>query len=499
MYSPKNLKNYFSRYVPIIIIILSIWIMSLIPFKILSHGYIPKDDALRHAAKAVCGKDWNQILVLRDDIKMDSHVGWHIILRAIYKITKIDTFGLVIFSVASLFILFSITGIMLLRRPEALPAALLVICIANAGLLYRLLLGRPFMVTMSAIFAIGLLWPKLKEKEFFPETFALITLLIAAATWIHCGWYLFILPIACFFAAREWRAGLRITIAFIAGVAIGAVATGHPMMLLRQTIEHLFLAFSNNPLQKMLVTEFQPFGGDVLTITAIVIILMLRGLRGKWDRKVIEDPIFILAVSSWALGFVTTRAWIDLGIPAVILILVREFQDFFEEKMEYFSWNRVALAAICLCVFYLSITNDLGNRWSNMHPTGYLSLEKPEHAKWLPEPGGIFYTDNMDLFYETFYRNPNAPWRYILGFEPALMPKKDFDTYRNIQRMGFACTAFAPWVKKMKPQDRLIILNPPNQKPDIPELEWHNIPDIIWVGRLPRMQNKVSSDQKKHD
>ena len=34
-------------------------------FKIISYGYLPVDDALRHAAKVVSGKDWHEIVVLR--------------------------------------------------------------------------------------------------------------------------------------------------------------------------------------------------------------------------------------------------------------------------------------------------------------------------------------------------------------------------------------------------------------------------------------------------
>ncbi len=48
---------------------------------------MPSDDVMRHVAKAVSGKNWGDILVLRPEITMDSHVGWHTILEFIYKIT----------------------------------------------------------------------------------------------------------------------------------------------------------------------------------------------------------------------------------------------------------------------------------------------------------------------------------------------------------------------------------------------------------------------------
>ena len=481
-----------TKYIPLLVIILTVWIVLLVPFKIISYGYMPLDDALRHAAKAVSEKPWNQILVLRDDIKMDGHVGWHIVLRIIYKLTKWDTFSLVLFSVISLFILFSITGIALLRRPEAWLVALLITCIADMGLLARLFIGRPCIITMSAVLAMGLLWPRLRKKNYSYGAAVTLTLLIALSVWMHGGWYLFALPVACFFLAREWRAGLRITMAVIIGVAAGAVATGHPYLFLKQNLYLLIVKFSNNSMPRMLVSELQPFGGDFPFIIAIALVLMWRALRGAWNIKAIDNPVFMLAASSWMIGFFTARAWLDLGLPAIILWLAQEFQDFFENWMNYFSWKRVVLTVISLGVFYLAITNDSGSRWSNCHPSGYLSLDNPAHAPWLPEPGGILYSDDMGIFYTTFYKNPNASWRYILGYEATFMPKQDLDTFRNIQRNNGLCTCFEPWVKKMRPQDRLIILNPSDKAPEIPGLEWHHIPDVVWSGRLPKEQKKAA-------
>ena len=54
-----------SRYIPSIVWGLILAIILLIPFKIISYGYLPSDDALRHAAKAVSGKTWSEILILR--------------------------------------------------------------------------------------------------------------------------------------------------------------------------------------------------------------------------------------------------------------------------------------------------------------------------------------------------------------------------------------------------------------------------------------------------
>ena len=75
------------RLVVIIVSCLFVLALLLISLRVISYGYIPGDDAMRHAAKAVSGKGWGEILVLRPEITMDSHVGWHKILEFIYQMT----------------------------------------------------------------------------------------------------------------------------------------------------------------------------------------------------------------------------------------------------------------------------------------------------------------------------------------------------------------------------------------------------------------------------
>jgi len=92
----------------------------------------------------------------------------------------------------------------------------------------------------------------------------------------------------------------------------------------------------------------------------------------------------------------------------------------------------------------------------------------------------------MSTFYHTFFKNPNGDWRYILGFEPTFMPAEDLKIYRNIQWNYGETKAYLPWVKKMRPEDRLALLKGPSNKPDLKGLEWHYAAGGIWLGRLPR-------------
>ncbi|MBP8699856.1 MAG: hypothetical protein KBH82_12575, partial [Syntrophorhabdaceae bacterium] len=86
---------------PVLIIVSCIVLAVLIftALRVISYGFIPVDDAMRHAAKAISGKGWGEILVLRPEITMDSHVGWHKILEFIYQMTGCSADQLVVFSI----------------------------------------------------------------------------------------------------------------------------------------------------------------------------------------------------------------------------------------------------------------------------------------------------------------------------------------------------------------------------------------------------------------
>ena len=129
----------------------------------------------------------------------------------------------------------------------------------------------------------------------------------------------------------------------------------------------------------------------------------------------------------------------------------------------------------------------MNERWTKNLTWQFLSVaEHPELAGWLPDPGGILYSADMTVFYQTFFKNPRGDWRYQTAFEPALMPAEDFDTYQKILWNNGDVKAYAPWVQKMKPADRLVIRSTREGRPYIPELEWNYGVSGIWIGRLPR-------------
>jgi hypothetical protein len=485
-HNKSNMLDGIRELIPVTVFCLAIAVIVCMPLRIMSYGFLPPDDAMRHAAKVISGKNWDQILVVRPEFKMDSHPGWHALLGLIHRVSGCDQDGLVSFSVIFLFTLFCIIPIFFLDFPETWLLSLLACIVIAPTLIFRLLLGRPFMFTMAVILTLCFLWPRLKGKKAPYAVMGVLTVLIALSTWIHAGWYLFALPVVCFFMAREWRAGLRFVICTATGIIIGASLTGHPYMFLKQTFIHMMLALGNVSAQRLLVGEFQPFGGEAMLVLFILVMLVWRKLRGKWERSAVDNPIFMLAVTGWALGFIASRFWTDWCMPAAIFWVMAEMNGFFREKIEPASWRRVFLAFALSGALFLAVTADVNSRWTYNLTTEYLSQSDPKQAEWLPAPGGIIYSDEMRVFYQTFFKNPKAPWRYILGFEPAMMPPEDLAILRKIHWNFQSVKAFEPWVRKMRLQDRLIIRGGSNTKPDIPGLEWYYAATDTWIGRLPK-------------
>ena len=66
------------------------------------------------------------------------------------------------------------------------------------------------------------------------------------------------------------------------------------------------------------------------------------------------------------------------------------------------------------------------------------------------------------------------------------MPDEDFQVYHSILWNYGDAKAYEPWVKKMRPADRLVIRGGGGDRPNIPQLEWDYGVSGIWIGRLPQ-------------
>jgi hypothetical protein len=473
------------RYVPLIVYGMAVLAILAIPLQIISHGYLPRDDALRHAAKAVSGKSWPEILVVGDQYKIDYQFGWHLVLTKLHRWFGCDAEALVIIAVVGLFLVLGWSVTAWLRRPEAWLGTLLVMSV-SAGTTGRLFLGRPFLLTMSVLMAILLAWHFSQSARPGWRAVAGLTGLIWAATFVHGVWYLWALPVMAFFLARQYRWAIALTTSWVLGTLLAAVCTGQPGTYLTHAVLVAFKSIGMHDTQRTLVTELQAGNGDFPMLVVLGGIVLLRRLGGHTVRPLSTNPALWLTVIGWVLGFKAVRFWQDWGWPALMVLATTETQAFLQAAMPSQAIKRIPLAGGLALAAFLAISSDSGARWTYNLTWQYLKQDDPELAGWLPESGGILYSSEMTVFYQTFFRNPHAPWRYILGFEATIMPEEDFGTFHSILWNFGDAKAYRPWVRKMRPEDRLAFRSESGSRPPFPEIEWHYAITGLWLGRVPK-------------
>ena len=478
------------RYVPLAAWTIAVLVILMIPLKIISYDYLPGDDALRHAAKAVSGKPWSEILVLSPVYKIDHEFGWNWLLTSLHGWENWEADKLVIFSVVFLFVLINLAGLAWLRRPEAWLAALLAAMVLTFVPM-RFILGRPYLITAAALITVLYLWRTQRGAPPRPAALLVLVAVTAISTFFHGAWYLWVLPVAAFFFAGEFAWGIALGICWMIGVFVGSALTGHPIEYPVQAVQLAFLAVGAHETQRTMASELQPFNGDALTVAVFGGLLIARGLVKLNTVPLARDPVFWLICLCWILGFKVSRFWVDWGWPTLMVFMAWDVQLFMESRVAVDSLKRLGLVCVLAAATYLSVTCDFGSRWTSNLTQHYLEASNPDLQGWMPEKDGIFYTPDMSLFYQTFFKNPHGDWRYMLGFEPTWMPKEDFKIYHDILTYNDS-TAYAAWVKQMTSADRLVVRGQDGATPDIPQLQWKYGVSGIWIGRLPRT-NEVES------
>ena len=472
------------RYVPSAVWAIVILVILAIPLKIISDGYLPGDDALRHAAKALSGKPWGDILVLGPAFR-DQNFVWHFFLRQVFLWSHCDTDKLVIFAVAGLFAVMGWSPLPWLKRPEVWLITLTIATLTSV-MMQRLMLGRPFLLTLSGVMAILYAWQFRGASPPRWRTLAWITALIAVCTLVHGVWYLWALPVAAFFLAGQFRWGFMLAAGWAAGAFLGASLTGHPIDSLCYAAEIARRTLGMHDVQNTMTAELQSFVGDVFALLVVGGLLVMRNLCGLNTRPWKSNPAFWLACLCWLLGFKAVRFWYDWGWPALMVLTTCDLQLLLEARFAADSFKRLALAGGLAVIIYMAATNDHNSRWTQSLTWSYLTQDNSDLKGWLPDQDGIFYTGDMTLFFQTFYKNPDAGWKYIVGYEPALMPDQDYAVYRRVLWNFGDVKAYEPWVEKMRPQDRLVIRGARNAPPNIPQLDWEYGVSGIWIGRVPR-------------
>jgi hypothetical protein len=461
-----------------------------ISLKIPAYGYLPPGDARRHAAKPFAGKPYSEIIVMRPEYVVDHSPGWEWLLGALHRDLGWNKDGLIAFSISSLLLWIFCLPLIWLRRPDAWLAAILAQMIAIPELMTRWTQARPYLLTEGILIALLLCWSKDEAKNPPWYKILLTTAGFAASAWMHGTWYLWVLLSAAFFLAQRWRAGLWLAACWIGGTLSGALLTGKPAAFLYGGLYMAGAVYHEHLPKWMLVGEFQPGEGEFATLALLALVYLWFKLQNKLLRPLFLQPVFWMIAIGWILGFVADRFWADWGLPAALVWVATGFDDALPALVPGDSLKRLLLCGMIVLPLFLAATNDLHRRYTFSNDQVFLDGADPQLNGWLPEKNGIFYSDNMKFFYDTFYKNPEAEWRYMVGFEPALMLPEDLKVYRDIQRTGRAAQAYEPWIKKMRPEDRFALQSA--AEPDLPQLEWKRAGDY-WLGRLPQKATKGAS------
>jgi hypothetical protein len=387
-----------------------------------------------------------------------------------------------------LFLLFALPPLFFTRRPESWLAALFLVSLADFSAILRLFTGRPYLFGMALLLFICFNWKRLNQPR--PYFFMSITsLLMTFAIWCHGRWYLFFIILLGLALARQWRAARLFFICIFISTVFAALLTGHPVDYFVQGLKALTVTlFHDSSLPNMMVMELLPVNGAVSipVIMFVSLLLIWRHNSGRWDIKRIDDPVFYIAVSGWLLGFFMARFWFDWGIPALLAWMAMEIDDGFFTSMDVKGVSRLFLVFAVSFLIYFGIGNNTGNRWTNFPYSEYFYQKSDKQLALMPEPGGIIYNDDMAVFFLTFYKYPQGPWKYMTGFEPGFMPPEDLKVLMNIKASHGSYLSFLPWIKKMREKDRLFITS--RAVPQIPELDWQYAGSNFWVGRIPRNQ-----------
>lgn len=450
-----------------VLLVLLIALMAAV-LKIIDYGFVPPDDALRHAATAVGDRPYHEVLLFDEAIPAeDSTPGWHAVLRTVHRVTGFDQYALVSLSIVFFFGVFTITPLFLLKRPEAWGIVLMLAIVANPGMAYRLALGRPFLLSATAVMVFVLIWQRLVDD---PRSRPALLACVAVAmitTWLHSTWFLvYAAPFAAVVTGHR-RAALAMLGAVTAGVLLGAALTLQPWSHLTYNVLHVFKTMGTTP-GHLRVSELQPSYGEASYVVWMAILMLGWATLPELRALTLRHAGVTTALAGWVLAFTANRFWSDIGLPALLALTALLLERVLQARLPARSGTRGVLVAAVAAALFLSITSNLVRRWESSPLPQVIRLADDEVGEeWLPGDGGIVYSTEMRIFYSMYLIWPDAGWNYVLGLEQGIMPRDDLAVLHDFKETG-SWDSLQPWVDALRPEDRIIVSA---EGRDLPEWE----------------------------
>lgn len=466
---------------------LLLWLMVLtvlliVPLKITSYGWYPGDDALRHSAHGVNEKSWDDVLVMKSDYTIDHNPGWHSILRFMHKNFSMDKEELLLFSIVGLYLLYNIIGLIVVKNPIAWLIALVFLVMGDYGSNFRFIIGRPLVFSAAVTLLLLALWskPKGELKEGIVSIVTII--MLSLATWIHGSWYLFLLLPVAFFLSGKNRQSFMLLGCTLIGSLIGALLSCNFLEFLIFHSSIPLKIFTESVASKQLVTEFSPghVSGVIVIFGILITLLWQKKCNGKL-ADLTSDPIFIFTVLCWLMSIMVIRFWIDWGKVGFTLWISMRIADLIKNSASLKNPRvRYVLALFAITSFMFVGIHDRGGRYSDSDPYIVpIDFNDPDLLDWKPGKDGIIYSNLMRTFFTHYFAYPDADWKYVLGFEAALMRDDDLAIFREIGSGDNS--AFDLWIEKMRPQDRLITHA---KYGGSDKIEWKRATKGYFIGRL---------------
>ena len=433
-----------ARYVPLVAALIAVVAIIAVPLAVTSRGFAPEDDLLRDVAKAVSGRAWGDVMLLRPGLNpnLRTHPGWDTILSAVHGL-GIGKDQLLVFGIVFLAFVAFLPGVVFLRRPEISLILLGALPVLEFGVMHRYFTGRPYLIDVACTSSILFLWEAFERNPARKRMLLTLVALLALRVWIRSTLIMLGIPLLAVFASAwirgRWKPAGVFFGCVAAGIALGTLLTGAPVEFLTYNFKHFYWTLFRREGVQFVVQELEPLKGNV-SLFVLVLGYVFVSLSGGTRRERYAHPAFILGLLGWVLSFTIVRFWFEYGLPAMLVWIALDLQDRIEPRMRTDSPARLLLSIFAAMMFGFAVLLPHRAAWQEnpivrARAVRELYETKPDR---MPGKGGVLYAATMRVFFVFFYLFPDAPWQYATGMEAGFMPVEDLRVYEDVNMTGEA-------------------------------------------------------------